>query len=142
MISYDHCVKIYYKDVDQMGVVYYSRYFEYFEESRTELLASIGLGVTDVEENGIIVFVGNKDEALGNYNKANLVDLQGKTMLPAFLDGHGHFYNVGFTAMCANILPPPDGPGVDFNSVVETLNKYKETEKGKYVLEKLTLEKG
>ena len=90
-----------------------------------------------VEENGIIVFVGNKDEALGNYNKANLVDLQGKTMLPAFLDGHGHFYNVGFTAMCANILPPPDGPGVDFNSVVETLNKYKETEKGKYVLEKL-----
>ena len=44
-----------------------------------------------VEENGIIVFVGNKDEALGNYNKANLVDLQGKTMLPAFLDGHGHF---------------------------------------------------
>jgi predicted amidohydrolase YtcJ len=90
-----------------------------------------------VEENGIIVFVGNKDEALGNYNKANLVNLQGKTMLPAFLDGHGHFYNVGFTAMCANILPPPDGPGVDFNSVVETLNKYKETEKGKYVLEKL-----
>ena len=90
-----------------------------------------------VEENGIIVFVGNKDEALENYNKANLVDLQGKTMLPAFLDGHGHFYNVGFTAMCANILPPPDGPGVDFNSIVETLNKYKETEKGKYVLEKL-----
>jgi len=55
MISYDHCVKIYYKDVDQMGVVYYSRYFEYFEESRTELLASIGLGVTEVEEKGIML---------------------------------------------------------------------------------------
>ncbi|UXX79009.1 amidohydrolase [Reichenbachiella carrageenanivorans] len=90
-----------------------------------------------VEENGKIVFVGNKDEASENYNKANQVDLEGKTMLPAFLDGHGHFYNVGFTAMCANILPPPDGPGVDFNSVVETLNEYKETETGKYVLEKL-----
>tara|TARA_R110002020_G_scaffold411866_2_gene621458 strand:- start:3 stop:1715 length:1713 start_codon:yes stop_codon:yes gene_type:complete len=90
-----------------------------------------------VEENGKIVFVGNKDEASENYNKANQVDLEGKTMLPAFLDGHGHFYNVGFTAMCANILPTPDGPGVDFNSVVETLNEYKETETGKYVLEKL-----
>ena len=55
MISYDHSVKIYYKDVDQMGIVYYSRYFEYFEESRTELLASIGLGVTEVEEKGIML---------------------------------------------------------------------------------------
>lgn len=55
MISFDHRVKIFYKDVDQMGVVYYSRYFEYFEEARTELLASIGLGVTDVEKKGILL---------------------------------------------------------------------------------------
>ena len=55
MISFDHRVKIFYKDVDQMGVVYYSRYFEYFEEARTELLASIGLGVTDVEKKGIML---------------------------------------------------------------------------------------
>ena len=55
MISHDHLVKIYYKDVDQMGIVYYSRYLEYFEASRTELLASIGLGVTDIEKNGIIL---------------------------------------------------------------------------------------
>ena len=50
MIIYDHPVKIFYKDVDQMGIVYYSRYFEYFEEARTELLASVGLGVTEVEK--------------------------------------------------------------------------------------------
>ena len=55
MISFDHRVKIFYKDVDQMGIVYYSRYFEYFEEARTELLASIGLGVTDVEKKGIML---------------------------------------------------------------------------------------
>ena len=55
MISFDHRVKIFYKDVDQMGIVYYSRYFEYFEEARTELLASIGLGVTDVETKGIML---------------------------------------------------------------------------------------
>ena len=55
MISFDHRVKIFYKDVDQMGVVYYSRYFEYFEEARTELLASIGLGVTDVEKKRIML---------------------------------------------------------------------------------------
>ena len=55
MISFDHRVKIFYKDVDQMGIVYYSRYFEYFEEARTELLSSIGLGVTDVEKKGIML---------------------------------------------------------------------------------------
>jgi len=53
MIKYDHLIKIYYKDVDQMGIVYYSRYYEYFEEARTELLASIGLDVTKVEKSGI-----------------------------------------------------------------------------------------
>ena len=53
MIEYDHSVKVYYKDVDQMGIVYYSRYFEYFEEARTELLDSIGLDVTSIENEGI-----------------------------------------------------------------------------------------
>jgi acyl-CoA thioester hydrolase len=53
MICYDHPVKVYYKDIDQMGIVYYSRYFEFFEEARTELLNSIGLDVTAIEENGI-----------------------------------------------------------------------------------------
>ena len=90
-----------------------------------------------VEENGKIVFVGNKDEALKNYENTNQVDLQGKTMLPAFLDGHGHFYNVGFTAMCANVLPPPDGPSANYASIIDAMNQYKDTEEAKYVIEKL-----
>ena len=53
MIQYDHRVKVFYKDVDQMGIVYYSRYFEFFEEARTELLDSIGLDVTTIENEGI-----------------------------------------------------------------------------------------
>ena len=53
MIQHTHKVKIYYKDVDRMGIVYYSRYFEYFEESRTELLASLGITITNIEKEGI-----------------------------------------------------------------------------------------
>ena len=53
MIQHTHSVKIYYRDVDKMGIVYYSRYFEYFEESRTELLASIGFDITSIEQEGI-----------------------------------------------------------------------------------------
>ncbi len=53
MIQFEYRTKVYYKDIDQMGVVYYARYFEFFEEARTELLNSIGLDVTTIEENGI-----------------------------------------------------------------------------------------
>ena len=35
-----------------MGVVYYSRYFEFFEQARTEMLKSINLIVTDIEKDG------------------------------------------------------------------------------------------
>ena len=53
MVKFDYHTKVYYKDIDQMGIVYYSRYFEYFEEARTELLNSIGLDVTSIENSGI-----------------------------------------------------------------------------------------
>tara|TARA_Y100001970_G_C14026108_1_gene746115 strand:+ start:393 stop:752 length:360 start_codon:yes stop_codon:yes gene_type:complete len=38
-----------------MGIVYYSRYLEFFEEARTELLSSIGLNVTAIEDYGIYI---------------------------------------------------------------------------------------
>ena len=52
MIKYTYRTKVYYKDVDKMGVVYYARYFEYFEAARTELLQSISLDVTSIENEG------------------------------------------------------------------------------------------
>ena len=55
MIRYDHPIKVYYKDIDQMGIVYYSRYFEFFEEARTEMLSSIGLDYSNIEENGAML---------------------------------------------------------------------------------------
>ena len=55
MIRYDHPITVYYKDIDQMGIVYYSRYFEYFEEARTEMLSSIGLDYSNIEENGAML---------------------------------------------------------------------------------------
>ena len=55
MKSHYHHVKVYYKDVDKMGIVYYSRYFEYFEETRTELLLSNGICVTELEKKGIMI---------------------------------------------------------------------------------------
>ena len=52
MIKFTYKTKVYYKDVDKMGVVYYARYYEYFEAARTELLQSIDIDVTAVEDDG------------------------------------------------------------------------------------------
>ncbi len=91
-----------------------------------------------VQREGQIVFTGSKKEALKRFKgKAREVDLEGKTMLPAFLDGHSHMYNVGFASVCANILPPPDGPGANFDELVKTVKNWAETDDGKIVVNKL-----
>lgn len=90
-----------------------------------------------VVKDGKILFVGKEDEAMKIAGEGHtMVDLEGKTLLPAFLDGHGHFYNVGFTSAVANILPPPDGPAQDVNSIVSTLKKWTTTEDGKLIIKK------
>jgi predicted amidohydrolase YtcJ len=90
-----------------------------------------------VEKDGKIVFVGNKEDAMKAAGAGHkMVDLEGKTLLPAFVDAHGHFINVGFTASVANLLPPPDGPGADYATIVDALNVYKNTADGKTMFKK------
>ena len=55
MVKFDYHTKVYYKDIDQMGVVYYSLYFEFFEKARTELLSNMGLIVTEIEKKGFFL---------------------------------------------------------------------------------------
>lgn len=74
---------------------------------------------TIVVKNGKIAFVGSKaraEEAAGA--NPQMVDLKGATMLPGFIDAHGHLMNAGFQALSANLLPPPDGEGRDITSLV------------------------
>lgn len=44
-----------------------------------------------LEEDGRIAFVGARDEALRRAPNAERVDLQGCTLMPAFIDPHSHF---------------------------------------------------
>lgn len=52
MVRFEYHTKVYYKDIDKMGVVYYARYLEFFEEARTELLNSIGFNYSKIEKDG------------------------------------------------------------------------------------------
>ena len=40
-----------------------------------------------------------------------MIDLDGKTMLPGFIDGHAHFGNFGLQDVAAQLLAPPDAEG-------------------------------
>jgi acyl-CoA thioester hydrolase len=45
-------IRVRYADTDQMGMVYYGKYFEYFEVARTEMLRACGLPYAKIEAAG------------------------------------------------------------------------------------------
>ncbi len=79
------------------------------------------VGVKD----GKILAVGNKDDVLKTKgDTTKLVDLSGKTLLPGFVDAHGHVFMGGIQALSANMLAPPDGEVKDITSLVQTLKEW------------------
>lgn len=50
MVYQDSTYRILYRDIDQMGVLYYSRYLDLFEMGRTEWARSQGFIYRDMEE--------------------------------------------------------------------------------------------
>lgn len=55
-----------------------------------------------------------------------VVDLAGKTLLPAFIDPHGHYFNSLTVANQVNVYAPPAGPGKDPASIVAELVKFRD----------------
>lgn len=53
-------------------------------------------------------------------------DLNGRTMLPGFVDSHGHVVMGGIQALSANLLAPPDGDVTDIASLQATLKAWAE----------------
>jgi predicted amidohydrolase YtcJ len=88
-----------------------------------EILTMAGGSASYVEalvvDSGRIVFVGARSEALKYQgDSTRVVDLAGRTLLPGFIDAHGHLFNAGVQALAADLLPPPDGNGTDIDALV------------------------
>ena len=84
--------------------------------------------------NGKIIFVGSEADAKAqgylDENKVNkIVDLRGKTMLPGFVDGHGHFPGQGTSDLYKVNLNSPllDGTVDTMDKLIEELRKKAET---------------
>ena len=49
--------RVRYPEVDPMGVVHHSRFFQYFEMGRVELLRANGVSYADLEKSGVLFVV-------------------------------------------------------------------------------------
>ncbi len=82
-------------------------------------------------KDGKIIFVGNKSDAekkKGNNTLMN--DLQGKTLLPGFVDAHSHVTLTGIQAASANLLPAPDGNGNSIDSLIAITKRWMDENPG------------
>jgi predicted amidohydrolase YtcJ len=79
-------------------------------------------------KNGLILDVGTDDKIL-KYKNADteIVDLNGKTVVPGFIDAHSHFAGVGTQAIVANLLPFPDGSVNTIIDLQTTMRHYIQT---------------
>jgi predicted amidohydrolase YtcJ len=81
-------------------------------------------------KDGKIIFVGSKADAekmKGDSTKMS--DLQGKTLLPGFLDAHSHYINSLLVANQCKLYAPPSGPAKDVESIVAELKRFAEERK-------------
>jgi acyl-CoA thioester hydrolase len=71
MIKQKTQIRVRYADTDQMKFVYYAKYFEYFEQGRSDLLRTIGLPYPEIERLGIFLPV---IEAFAKFRKSARYD--------------------------------------------------------------------
>jgi predicted amidohydrolase YtcJ len=72
---------------------------------------------------GLILAVGDRESVMTHAGAGTeIVDLEGRAMLPGFVDSHGHAVMGGLQALSANLLAPPDGAVKDIAGLQDTLN--------------------
>ena len=71
MMKSIHSVRVRYAETDQMGVVYYGNYAQYFEVGRVEFLRERGMSYREMEEDGVMLPVVHLEV---NYKKSALYD--------------------------------------------------------------------
>ncbi|MBO9409889.1 amidohydrolase [Ruegeria sp. R8_2] len=78
-------------------------------------------------KNGRILAVGSlSDLSVHEGEGTQTFDLNGRALLPGFVDSHGHVVMGGLQALSANLLSPPDGEVTDIASLQATLSNWAE----------------
>ncbi|MEM7076165.1 MAG: amidohydrolase [Pseudomonadota bacterium] len=76
-------------------------------------------------KDGVILAVGSLSDMLSHQSEeTEIFDLNGRAMLPGFVDSHGHTVMGGLQALSANLLPPPDGPNSNIAAIQTSLRDW------------------
>lgn len=76
-------------------------------------------------KDGKIIFVGSQADAEKMKGDSTVMnDLQGKTLVPGFVDGHAHFSGFGAQAVGANLLASPDGNANSIDDIIKELKDW------------------
>ena len=79
------------------------------------------------ERDGQIIAVGMTDQVMKHKgNATKMIDLGGRTLLPGFVDAHGHVFMIGMQASSGNMLPAPDGEVNDIPTLQRVLTAWAE----------------
>lgn len=83
------------------------------------------VAVTD----GRIAAVGSVEEVLDGHRGSHtrVIDLDGRTLLPGFVDAHSHYINSLTVTNQVNVSAPPAGPGSDVDSILSKLRAYRDS---------------
>ncbi len=74
---------------------------------------------------GKILAVGSFDDVENHIGTGTqVIDLKGQTMIPGFVDAHGHVLFIGLQALSANMLPAPDGEVNDIAALQRVLKTW------------------
>ena len=102
----------------QADVIYYGGPIITMVDNRREVEA-IAVG------GGRIIATGEKEYVMRTKTAATrLVDLGGKTLMPAFIDAHGHFMNSPQVVRWANVSGPPVGPITKIADIIPVLQEH------------------
>ena len=55
MFIHETSLRVRYAETDQMGIVYYGNYSQYYEVGRVEAIRSLGISYKEIESNGILM---------------------------------------------------------------------------------------
>jgi predicted amidohydrolase YtcJ len=80
-------------------------------------------------KDGRIIAVGTLADIERTFNgdSTEMIDLDGRTLLPGFLDAHSHYISSLTVANQVNVYAPPAGPGNNKGSIVAELVNFRDT---------------
>ena len=79
-------------------------------------------------KNGKITAVGDSKAIMSmSGENTRKINLNGKTLVPGFIDAHSHLSGVAVQVGTANLLPPPDGPVQNIAALQQTLREFMAT---------------